>query len=968
VRGQRPEHWAHVDPDRPAVVGPTRTLSYGQWNDHADRLAEALTRLRLPAPVAAVRLAPGPDWFVVNLALAKLGWQHVAVPTDVSEPHLDALLADTGAAVLFHDGDDSEPGPGRVGRNQLSAMLDGSRPVPRSSRSDAPLLLHTSGTTGPRRSIARDRDAGRLPDEDGARVLREYQREVAEVTPVRLHNRTLLTMPLHHGTGPAYAHRALSMAGTLYLEHPYDPRAVLATLDTHRITHWTAVPWMLHQLRALPAEVLDAYDASSLEALSIGGAMLSPVLRQWVNAYVGEDRLYEFYGATEVGVVASMPPWERPLRPESCGRPHRHVEVRVVGPDGRPVPVGEEGELLVRTPQAEGDADGFARVGDVGWLDAEGYLHLRGRTRDVIARGENTVHAADVERALSGHPSVLDVAVVGLPDGADRQEVVAFCELLPAASLDAGALGDLLGAMPPSHRPDRVEVVDRLPRNSIGKVVKGPLREPGYHGRPVLTVAPSPAAPPFVARRSPSGSVGWRDPRLLDRAWRAVRLEAETDPVPDPERYRRVALDWERCRDRLVRDGYRPHPVRVVPAPKTALVHRPVPVLHPLDRVAYVAMVSAMEPAIAGVLGPEVYPPLGVAGSAAPTAVDWLDFEQAARELGRETAGGWAVTTDIASFFQSVDTGVLADDLKSAGAPADIVADLTNFLDTLCGSTGVWGLPHDQNASSTLGSLYLAPADAVLRQHGIGFVRLQDDIRMAGPSPQLLTRAVAELEREIGRRRLALSSGKTALLPGREMLAGFVRRGLTAREQFDLTALAEASVADPAGRAREIRFALVRLAGNEDGYAVDWVLENLASAPYLAVNAGRYLRAVLPRVPDLARRIGTALVDAGTGLHPFAVLHLLRVLRDAPDPVPEAQPLAWQLLADADAEFYVRQQAARYLGRHAPTTQARRLRALAGDIADSDVGRVVLAAAYRLRGGGPENDTEFETPTTPDTP
>lgn len=931
VHGQRPEHWAALYPDHPAVIAEGGSLTYRQWNDRADRLADALARRRLATGVAAVALAPGTDWFVVSLALAKLGWTLATLPPHASADQLRRMVGDTEASVLFCEG----PADGAVadvllvsGRAGLDALVDEGSPTPRSSRADAPLLVYTSGTTGERQAVRRTTsDAVAAIDAERAKRLREYQGDIVGAHHARLHNRTLLGMPMHHGSGPGFAQRALSLAGTVHVASAsdaadFDPVAVLAAIERERITQWTAAPWMLHRLRSLPREVLLAYDVGSVEAVNVGTAAVSYGLKRWISSYFGEGKLYEFYGSTEAGVVAAMPPAEHHRKPGSSGRLLRHVEVRVVGADDRALPDGAEGELLVRTPQSAdaaylGDgarelpvtADGFLRVGDIGRLDEEGYLFLSGRVSDLIPGPSGPRSVAALERALGEHPAIVEVAAVGLErapgersalvDAAAVPDIVVFCELVPGVTPPTGAeLGRLLADVPTELMPAEIRVVSQLPRNDVGKVLKKNLRESGS-GRGALLEPVVPSATQPRAVHPPR----WCTPDLLDQAWRTVREDAAHDVIPEPERYRALALDWDGVRDDLIEQiaagHYQPSPARVVDIPKSALTHRPVPLLDPVDRVVLTALAEAVRPTIQPRLGPEV---CGVDGEVGGRG--WLNFEKAARGLARDAQ--WGITTDVAAFGQNADLGVLAADLAAAGVAADLVAALSVQLAAI----GPWGLPHDQSAAALLGTFYLSPGDTVLRDLGIGFVRMQDDIRMFGDSPEDLAGAFAALERELRGRRLVLATGKTKLAGARQIVADFQPRGLSPRDTFD----AAVAAADPA--VRDLRFALARLGAAEDPHAMDWLLRELPGHAALAPAAGEYLGLLMPRVPELAGRIVRLLADGHGRAHPFVVLHALIALGSAAAPGPEAVELCGRLLADPGQSFYVRQQAARYIAAH----------------------------------------------------
>lgn len=496
-----PEDWARMTPDAVAVVDGDRTMSFGEWSTRADRLADALVRHTPTATRAAVRGHQSLDWFVIRLALAKLRWEHIAVSWRLTPYEVAGILGDCRPAWCFVD--DREPARlaevcaaedvrmvsmtgASAGATTLDALLAEGVPVPRHSDPRAPFVSYSSGTTGKPRG-ARKR---RARDADDRKRISEF---VAPTTPASRRTRSrraLLTLPLHHGAGVKAARTCHLSGGTVYLLDRYDPVRALELIQRHRITEWKLVPTMLHRLRALPPEVLESYDVSSLRAVSVGSASTPWPLKEWVLDHFGPV-LYEGYGATEVGMVAVMPPGGHRRRPGSCGRLRPHVEVRVVDAEDRELPRGEVGELLVRTPIAiesylndEGAStgtvttDGFVRVGDLGWLDESDYLYIAGRAKDMIIAGGVNIYPAEVENAMMEHPDVVEVAVVGVPEATFGEQVVAYCEVRPGSALTgADLVGFLEPRLAPYKRPRHIRFVTEFPRNPMGKVIKAVLRD-----------------------------------------------------------------------------------------------------------------------------------------------------------------------------------------------------------------------------------------------------------------------------------------------------------------------------------------------------------------------------------------------------------------------------------------------------------------------------------------------------------
>lgn len=508
-----PEDWAARDPGRPAVVDGDHVLTYGDWNHRANQLADSLAAIEPRVGAAAVNLHQRFEWFIINLALTKLGWEHIAIPWNETAAARARMVRASGARVVFGDGDDlaelaTELAPHGIrtydcgsagsGVPPFADLLANPQPTAR-RRLPKPPVTYTSGTTGQPRAVRKPK----------SRSSEERRRRAESSAPAlvlsgaagrRLYDRqrALVTLPLHHGAGPRGARQCHREGGTCYLLDRYDPLRALEIIDRERITHWTTVPTMLQRIRDLPADVLRRYDVSSVRMLAVGSAPSPMALKRWVLSYFGPT-LFEGYGASEVGMVSMMPPDGHEKRPGACGRLRPHVSVRVVGPDGRPVPPGEVGELWIRTPLTIGgyvgeptpgdggaslvSPDGYFRVGDYGRLDEDGYLYITGRAKDMVVRGGVNIFPAEIEDVLLQHPDVSSAAVIGVPDEEFGEQLAAFCELRPGATLDADRLRAYAAERLAKHKvPRSVAFVAALPRNAMGKVVKNRLREAYWSG------------------------------------------------------------------------------------------------------------------------------------------------------------------------------------------------------------------------------------------------------------------------------------------------------------------------------------------------------------------------------------------------------------------------------------------------------------------------------------------------------
>jgi long-chain acyl-CoA synthetase len=248
----------------------------------------------------------------------------------------------------------------------------------------------------------------------------------------------------------------------------------------HRSQVSAVVPSMLAMLLAQP---LEEYDLSDLRYIFSGAAPLAPAIRDGFVRRLPQVTVVEGYGCTETGgVLTSNPP--AAVKPGTVGTPQTDVEIRIVAPDGSEAPVGEDGEIVVRGPsvmsgywRGEPLADGWFHTGDVGRLDADGYLTIVDRIKDLIIRGGYNVYPRDVEDALLLHPAVSMAAVVGRPDHRLGEEVVAFVSLHAGATVTPAELIEFSkGHLAATKYPREVRIVDTVPVTSVGKLDRKRLR------------------------------------------------------------------------------------------------------------------------------------------------------------------------------------------------------------------------------------------------------------------------------------------------------------------------------------------------------------------------------------------------------------------------------------------------------------------------------------------------------------
>jgi len=497
------EHWAAIKPDETAVIDGDVALTWQALNRAADELAQGLGSRGIKAgDVVALRMQVRSEWAIASVALAKLNAMLVGVNWRLTPSEVQYVLQDSQARALLCDDRDptllsgvlDEIGLGvRIsldaqaeGFERLQDVMDGAA-EPLYSRGDAALIVYTSGTTGKPKGVA----MAHSQRADDVELLEYIQDLQGGPRSCQQDDVVLVSMPLHHGSGPGQIRSGLRAGCRLILQRRFEPEDTLASIQKHGVTRWTGVPTMYKRIAALPPEVLVRYDVSSLRAITIGAAPVSDGMKTWIVDYFGKI-LGEGYGSTETGIVSVMPPEMILHKPGSSGRLLRHVHVEVRDIEGKILPPDEVGELWIRTPVVIRqylnrpelgrdvlDERGFFSSGDMGRLDQDGYLYITDRSKDMIISGGVNIYPAEIEAALTSHPAVMDAAVIGIPDAEFGESVKAFCELKPGRAVTGQELlAHCSQELASYKRPKSIDIVNELPRNAMGKLLKRELREP----------------------------------------------------------------------------------------------------------------------------------------------------------------------------------------------------------------------------------------------------------------------------------------------------------------------------------------------------------------------------------------------------------------------------------------------------------------------------------------------------------
>jgi long-chain acyl-CoA synthetase len=507
------------------LVQGDRRLTFDQHNAAVRSAAEAMGRLGVRhGDRVAIVSANTAEWVVLFWAAAAIG--AVAVPLNAwwKTEELHFALEDCGAKLLSCDArrwelvrdvvdrlpalehvfvmdrvmDGDEPGgAARPGAELMSGAID-ALPEVVVAEDDLLAILYTSGTTGRPKgaTITHRQVVANLQNIFCLGVAGAMKGNAAPELTSADQPASLLVVPLFHVTGCLSTMTLCYGAGhKLVLMPPgrFEPDAAMATIERERISSIGGVPTIMW--RIVEAPTFDRYDLSSVTRVAYGGAPAAPELVARIREVFPAVRstLSTAYGLTETASVATSNVGEDYVsHPGSVGRPAPTVEIRVVDLDGTDVPVGESGEIWLRGPtimlrgywnQPDATAesltsDGWFRSGDIGRFDAEGFLYLVDRAKDMIIRAGENVYCVEVEHVLFEHPDVIDAAVVGVPHRELGEEVKAVVQLRPGSSATVDDLRAYCAEQLADFKvPAYVEVRDEpLPRNPAGKVLKNLLR------------------------------------------------------------------------------------------------------------------------------------------------------------------------------------------------------------------------------------------------------------------------------------------------------------------------------------------------------------------------------------------------------------------------------------------------------------------------------------------------------------
>ena len=507
----RPEALAH--PDKPAIIMASsgETVTFGEFEARGNRVAHLLRDAGLRrGDHVAVFIENSPQLLEIEAGAERVGLYYTLVNTYLGTDEVAYIVTNSQAKVLFSSAARREvaeavaakspgldrmlmtgPGPLPAGWESYDAVVARYPAVPVPGESLGAAMLYSSGTTGQPKGVLRELPTAGpdepLPVMAFVRAIFGFREGMTYLNPA----------PLYHSAPQASVSVALRMGCTAIVMEHFDPEQWLALVERYRVTHCQMVPVMFNRLLRLPGEVRARYDVSSLECIVHAAAPCPVHVKQAMIDWLGPI-ITEYYGATEANGFTFCTSAEWLAHPGTVGRPVLG-ELFILDGEGKECPAGVDGTIWFRGATAfeyfqdpaktaeSHTSDGAASaVGDIGHVDADGYLYLTDRRSYMIISGGVNIYPQETENVLSAHPAVQDVAVIGVPNDDLGEEVKAVVQLADPAAAGPGLEQDLIGycrdRLAHFKCPQTVDFVAGLPRSETGKLYKRILRDAYWAG------------------------------------------------------------------------------------------------------------------------------------------------------------------------------------------------------------------------------------------------------------------------------------------------------------------------------------------------------------------------------------------------------------------------------------------------------------------------------------------------------
>jgi long-chain acyl-CoA synthetase len=496
------------------IISGDRRRDHAEVTDRADRMAGGLQKLGVRQGDSVCILMRNDIAFIeAAYAAARLGAYAVPVNWHFKPEEISYVLQDSGTSVLIGHADMLHPLRDAVPAGvtvlsvptppeilaaykidpdhlatpdfavDLESWLREQQPYQGPVLPQPANMIYTSGTTGNPKGVRRNAPT---PQQTVA-----SERLRALIYGLKPGVRALLPGPLYHSAPNSFGLRSGRLGGALVMMPRFDPEEFLRLIEAERIDTIFMVPTMFVRLMKLPEAVRRKYDISSLRHVVHAAAPCPADVKRAMIAWWGPV-IHEYYGSTESSALTFATSADALNKPGTVGRILDGIELRFLGDDGVALPQGEIGEIYSRNPEipdftyhnkpekrAEIERDGFITSGDVGYIDADGYVFICDRKRDMVISGGVNIYPAEIEAALHALPGVYDCAVFGIPDDEFGEALMAVVEPQAGVTLDIVAIRARLKTSLADYKvPKHLEILKDLPREDSGKIFKRRLRDP----------------------------------------------------------------------------------------------------------------------------------------------------------------------------------------------------------------------------------------------------------------------------------------------------------------------------------------------------------------------------------------------------------------------------------------------------------------------------------------------------------
>lgn len=469
------------------------TIPYTELLERAHRAAQGFATAGIgEGGTVAVMLKNHPVFVEAMLAARRLGAYWCPVNWHFKAEETGYILRDCGAGI-FVVGDDLvdavrggvPPGVQVILLSQWDAWRDSHAPFAGPQGRFGQSMAYTSGTTGRPKGVKRTLPADAQAQ---AELSAAVWREVYGLQPGA---RALLSAPLYHSAPNAYALRSTISDAALWLEPKFDPERTLQLIHDERLTHAYLVPTMFSRLLKLPDAVKRRYDVGSMRFVISMGSPCAPEVKRGMIDWWGPV-IHESYAASELGIVSFITAPDALRKPGSAGKAVGGTRIRIFDALGNALPPGETGLIYARPPATPDftyvnnddarrglEREGLWTLGDMGYLDEEGYLFICDRAVDMVISGGVNIYPAEIEAALVTMPGIVDCAVFGIPDAEFGEALAAAVQLEPGATADARSVQAWLRDRIADYKvPRTVAFHVQLPREESGKIFKRRLKAP----------------------------------------------------------------------------------------------------------------------------------------------------------------------------------------------------------------------------------------------------------------------------------------------------------------------------------------------------------------------------------------------------------------------------------------------------------------------------------------------------------